>query len=77
MKEGLNSGKETEVMSRDYVTVFGTEVVQETEKAILVKMKNQGEHWIPKSQIKSKVTIGKTVELSIPEWLADEKEIMY
>lgn len=64
-------------MSKEYVTVFGTEVKAETDKAILVKMKDQGEHWIPKSQIKSRVTIGKTVELSIPEWLAEEKEILY
>ena len=64
-------------MSKEYVTVFGTKVVAETDKAILVKMKDEGEHWIPKSQIRSRVTIGETVELSIPQWLAEEKEICY
>lgn len=64
-------------MRKDYVTVFGKKVVRETERAILVKMKDQGEHWIPKSQIKSRVTIGETIEMTIPEWLAEEKEIMY
>jgi len=60
----------------EYANVFG-EMVKESEKAILIKTKDGKEHWIPKSQIKSKVTIGNTVEMKIPEWIADEKGILY
>lgn len=56
--------------------VFG-EKVRETEKAILIRTKDDEEHWIPKSQIKNSVTIGETVEMVIPEWLAEEKGILY
>ena len=60
----------------EHVTVFGTKV-RESEKAILIRTKDEREHWVPKSQIKSKTTIGDTVEVTIPEWLAEEKEMPY
>ncbi|MBO5491114.1 MAG: hypothetical protein J5960_06800, partial [Desulfovibrio sp.] len=56
------------------LTVYG-DIVQETEDAILLNVEGE-EHWLPKSQIEYIGERGDTdVEVSIPDWLADERAL--
>ena len=56
------------------LTVYG-DIVQETEDAILLRVEGE-EHWLPKSQIEYIGERGDTdVEVSIPDWLADEQAL--
>lgn len=48
----------------------------ETEKAILVVNLKNKEVWLPKSQIEIDSDKAGCVELQLPEWLAEEKELI-
>jgi len=49
-----------------------------TEKAILVSDDGNEENavWLPRSQIEVEVKQGNIVEVTLPEWLAKEKELV-
>lgn len=48
-------------------------LVKSTEKAHLLKMGDESEHWFPKSQsIISMQQEGQRGELTLPSWLADK-----
>lgn len=56
-------------------------IVRETADAYLVTDDGGNtKHWLPKSQVEipraSLIEVGKTYEFSIPEWLAERKELM-
>lgn len=51
------------------------EIRRETDLAILF-FDGENEHWIPKSQIESTVKYSDSVEIEIPRWLAEEKEMV-
>jgi len=48
------------------------EVKRETEKALLVTIEGT-DHWMPKSQCGSEMTVGDSGELLITEWIGGEK----
>lgn len=64
-------------MSRTYILVEDARCVKTTEKAGLFDLPDQGEFWIPWSQIRdgSVDKDGETGELWISQWMADEKGI--
>lgn len=51
------------------------EIRRETELAILF-FDGSVETWIPKSQIQSTVKYSDSVEIEIPRWLAEEREMI-
>jgi hypothetical protein len=59
------------------VTVCVNEVSKETEKAFLLVLEGLGEHWMPKSQIRSDLQLLKSGEfpvgIQISSWIAEEK----
>lgn len=59
---------------RDPFEITG-ELVAETPMAILV---NDGdvEVWLPKSQIEYAILHGKTVEVTAPQWLLEDKGLV-
>lgn len=65
-------------MSRsDEVTVSGV-LVRQTDAAILVNVEDV-EVWLPKSQIDytEDAFPGEEIDIVLPEWLANEKELDY
>lgn len=63
-------------MADRYVDLEVVEIKAETQKAFLVLLDDDSEHWIPFSQIDGaeKHSAGdKDVVLSITEWIAEEK----
>ena len=65
-------------MSADSTIIEGI-VKRETDLAVLIAVDGdyRNEHWIPKSQISWESTgglyeIGETIELEIPEWMAEK-----
>lgn len=53
------------------------ELHAETEKAILVSDDGgKTKHWLPKSQIEFEKRDDGSVEVTMPVWLAEEKEIV-
>lgn len=58
----------------EYVTLTG-EVQRETDLAILF-FDGEKSFWLPKSQIEDRVNFSDGVEITIPRWLAEEKEIV-
>jgi len=59
------------------VRLDDVELVHETEKAILVRYEGE-DYWIPKSQVLDFGVMepGQTGYLVIPEWLAEDKEMI-
>lgn len=54
---------------------FQARIIRETEKAFLFELEDQ-KVWMPKSQILGKKQIDHQLwKVTIPGWLADEKEI--
>lgn len=49
------------------------EIVRKTDKAILVRDKQENEAWLPKSQIKHIFEDGDYAEVTIPTWLSEDK----
>ena len=62
-------------MSRSWVLIEDATCVKTNEKAGLFKLPEQGEEWIPWSQIRdgSPDKDGQTGDLWISSWIADEK----
>jgi len=56
-------------------TSVSGEIKKETDLAILF-FDGEKEVWIPKSQIESRVNYSDSVEIEIPAWLAEEKELV-
>ena len=50
------------------------EIKRETDMAILF-FDGEKERWIPKSQIIERYAYSDSVEITIPVWLAEEKEL--
>jgi hypothetical protein len=64
------------VMARNDDVEITVEIVKETDMAYLVK-DGDVEVWLPKSQIRGEEDLqGGIVELIIPEWLAEEKDLI-
>lgn len=51
------------------------EIIRETEKALLI-FDGADEVWLPKSQIYVQPFKGNDCQITLPEWLAREKEII-
>ena len=51
------------------------EIKQKTDAAIRVNDGSPDDTWLPLSQIEShdEIEVGKTIEISVPEWLSIEK----
>ncbi len=60
---------------KGYVEITGT-VLIETELAIRADCGLDTPVWLPKSQLEDWPDIGDTGEILIPEWLAEEKELI-
>lgn len=52
------------------------QVKRETEKALLIDHGGEQEVWMPKSQIKNVAKNGRTVTLTVTEWIANEKGLL-
>ena len=53
---------------------FDVIIVRETDKALLVRLKDGSEIWLPRSQIKTLVRFGDgAAQIAVPEWLAEDK----
>lgn len=52
------------------------ELLYETDSAILVSDDGKTRHWLPKSQIEFEKLPNGLVEVTMPLWLAREKEIV-
>jgi hypothetical protein len=64
-------------MSREKVKVV-TELVHESDKAYKVKAMLGNDVWLPKSQVSSCLRLpDNVVHLTLPYWLAEEKELDY
>ncbi len=64
-------------MSRYTMHEFTVEFVRETDLAVLVGYEDD-EIWLPKSQIEwvGDAEEGDELRIQVPEWLAEEKEMM-
>lgn len=65
-------------MSRETVEIEDVTVKAESTKALLCLIEDK-EHWIPKSQIDEDCELaakGDVGTLIIPQWLAEEKELV-
>lgn len=62
-------------MSRKELYDASFEFLRETEKAICVTEGDDVEIWLPKSQIEYERKADGSVEVTMPLWLAQEKEI--
>lgn len=62
------------IMDKNLIEVY-LEVKRETEKAVLCT-DGIAEFWLPKSQIEIKYIKDSDAEITIPEWLAIDKEII-
>lgn len=58
----------------EHVTLTG-EIRRETEKALLF-FDGERETWIPKSLIEGQSSYSDGVEITIPAWLAKDKELV-
>lgn len=58
----------------DFVTISVSGIVKETERAWLFRLHNSSEVWLPKGLGKWKPDQG---EVSMPDWLAEEKGLDY
>lgn len=64
-------------MSKSQLFDGAFELLRETEKAILVSDDGgKTQHWLPKSQIEFEMKGTRTVEVTMPVWLAKEKGIV-
>ena len=54
---------------------FEVTIVQETANALLVRLKDTNEVWLPKSQLKCTIRYGNThdARVEVPIWLAEKK----
>jgi hypothetical protein len=75
----LSRRSPTSIKAMSEATVSG-ELVRETDKALLVKVKN-GEFWLPKSQTTSVLRQGADevthVTIKLPVWLAEKAGVWY
>ena len=64
-------------MSSRTMHKFDVTFIRETDMAILVEVEGD-EFWLPKSQIDwlGCAEEGDEIEVRVPEWLAEEKELM-
>jgi hypothetical protein len=58
----------------EHITLTG-EIRRETDLAILF-WDGEKEYWLPKSQIEDRCNYSDGVEITIPRWLGEEKEII-
>ena len=61
------------------VLVPGTEVLRETDKALLIRFSNDQELWIPQSQLHEDSEVfemGHAGDLIISRWIAELKELL-
>lgn len=69
--------KENDMRERQENTVeIECQVKRETEKALLIDHGGEQEVWMPKSQIKNVAKNGRTVTLTVTEWIANEKGLL-
>lgn len=56
-------------------TEITVEILRESERAILVS-DGDAQEWLPKSQIEYEGEVGQTITITIPEWIAKEKNLI-
>lgn len=62
--------------SNDNTVDIECTVKRETDKALLIDHGGEAEVWMPKSQIKNVTKNGRTVTLTVTEWIANEKGLI-
>ena len=66
-------------MNQSWVTIDVNEVVRETDRAILIRLQNGHEQWVPRSQIENSDDFSTgdcDVEMSISEWFATKEDLL-
>lgn len=56
-------------------TEINLEILRESDRAILVS-DGDVQEWLPKSQLEYDGEVGQTVVVTMPEWLAKEKNLI-
>ena len=64
------------LQSNDNTVDIECTVKRETDKALLIDHGGESEVWMPKSQIKNVAKNGRTVTLTVTEWIANEKGLL-
>ena len=62
--------------SNDNTVDLEVVIKRETDKAYLIDHGGESEVWMPKSQIKNVAKNGRTVTLTVTEWIANQKGLI-
>jgi len=58
------------------LTEVTVQILSETEKAVMVTDDGKRHIWLPRSQIEIDMKDDELAEITLPEWLAKEKELI-
>ena len=58
------------------LTEVTVQILSETEKAVMVTDDGKRHIWLPRSQIEIDMKDDELAEITLPEWLAKEKEMI-